>query len=916
MQLPNRRTYVKDPAQAEVEARNICNLLDSKEVFPVLYADSETMPGPGLEAYPTTIKGALDIKVNTGHYQRWLVWVAYKYFDAQKFEDAGNPIPLTFRGKHAIAHWKSFSSAIFADPEKFAGFMLPDSELDFRYWLHALYMAHEKRPPSRDPVKPGLNPHDSELFAVQVTLEDHANNLISWVFNIPTTGLTVLEPLMLRKELFVGQNIKFDLGHIRHNMGEKFAPENVGCTLVADKILSLGIKGSRTLGALVKKYLELSIDKETRNTFVGVRRTELTGEQIDYSFVDTEILVPLWRELQLRALGPLQTELIDTYCRLSWIVSKWELEGYGIDQKKWLELTAKATVLRDEAGDKLELMLLGSEYNLNLGAELDKEISEDDEIEELDEEEDDESEGENYVDPRKYATISLGQTAIVAEIAERLLGFEPEDLDDELRTKKGTLSLGKDARSALEHIYTKKNGKPHDFFGLYATWTTMAKQASTYGKKFLRHVHPITQRVHPVFGIAGTETSRFTSNSPNFLNLPRGDAGIDVRQAIIAQNVDDARALIAQALAALRVGDLDLAEAFLGQITVIGSADYATFEARAAAEVTRDPGMVAIFQQGVDYHSGAAVLAFHMKLAHVDAPELHEEDFRVGSIIHRIKVWHVPADWTTDQRLTFALLPEQIAFVVKPTRQLAKIVNFLTLFGGGAYTLAAKVNIEVEQAEEVLDIFRQAFPTLFQVIDEISQLPFTENLRVSRSKDGRPGRSIGFIEAAGHLRRYFTMPTPPERSWFAYDDEGYELFQAEKKKFFRRKGAIRRAAFNLMAQGLNALVTAEAILLIQERGKAHGIVPWISIYDEIKTLQPASTPPSIYIEVVQGSMLEAARKYVTAVPIEAEVDPPSVWWAKEYSTEQKAGWKAAVASDTPWNTLYLEVQSGPNTLTA
>lgn len=913
MQQPNVRIYVKDPAHAKAQIRKIVSLLAGGRALPVVYFDTETQPKPGLEAYPTTIRGALDIKVNTGHYQRWLVWVTYKYFDVQKFEDVGNPVPLTFRGKYAIAHWKSFATKILENPELYASFMQQDSELDFAYWLHALYMAHEKRPPSKDPVKPGLNPHDSELFAVQVTLEDSDHNLISWVFNIPTLGLEVLRPLMVRKEKFVGQNLKFDVAHMRHNMGEDCAPENVGCTLVADKILSLGIKGPRTLNALAKKYLDVDIDKAVRNTFVGVRRQELTENQIEYSFFDTEVLAPLWREIQARAESTQQTELIDTYSRLSWLVSKWELEGYGIDQKKWLELTARATTLRDEAGDQLELMLLGSEYNLNLDVELEKVIDEDDEEPEAeveDEEEEEDGEGENYVDPRRYATISLGQTAIVAEIAERLLGFTDDDIDEELRTKKGSLSLSKDSRATLEHIFTKKNGATHDFFGLYATWATMAKQASTYGKKFLRYIHPKTQRVHPLFGIAGTETSRFTSSAPNFLNLPRGDAGIDVRQAVIAQNVDDARALIKQALTALDVGNLGLCEELLGRITVLGSADYATFEARAAAEVTRDPGMVAIFQQGVDYHSGAAVLAFHMKLADVSEAELHEENFRVGSVVHKIKVWHVPADWATDQRLAFALLPEQLALVVKPTRQLAKIVNFLTLFGGGAYTLAAKVNIAVEQAQEVLDIFRQAFPTLFEEIAVAEQLPFTENLRVSRAKDGRPGRSVGFIESIGHLRRYFMLPTPPERSWFAWDDEGYELYQAEKKKFFRRKGAIRRASFNLLCQGLNALVTAEALLLVQERGKPFGIVPYLSVYDQIMVLMPASTTPSVYLYVLQQSMLDAAEKYISAVPVLAELDPPAAFWQKEFSKAEKHAWETAVASNTPWNTLYLEANNG------
>src|SRR5258706_12649316 len=108
----------------------------------------------------------------------------------------------------------------------------------------------------------------------------------------------------------------------------------------------------------------------------------------------------------------------------------------------------------------------------------------------------------------------------------------------------------------------RHKGEGHPFFVKYAAWSKLSKQASTYGRRFLWYIHPLTGKIHPVFNIAGTDTGRYSSTQPNWLNLPAakepGDP--DFRGAIISEHD----------------------RYWLG-------AGYETMELRIAGDISRDP---------------------------------------------------------------------------------------------------------------------------------------------------------------------------------------------------------------------------------------------------------------------------------------------------------------------------------------
>ncbi|MBK7079419.1 MAG: hypothetical protein IPH55_01380 [Betaproteobacteria bacterium] len=80
------------------------------------------------------------------------------------------------------------------------------------------------------------------------------------------------------------------------------------------------------------------------------------------------------------------------------------------------------------------------------------------------------------------------------------------------RTRTGKLQL--------DHAALTRHGG-HPVLGPLARHRTMQKLVSTYGKGYLKHRHPVTQRAHPHYRILGAATGRFQCSNPNIQQLPR-----------------------------------------------------------------------------------------------------------------------------------------------------------------------------------------------------------------------------------------------------------------------------------------------------------------------------------------------------------------------------------------------------------
>ena len=174
---------------------------------------------------------------------------------------------------------------------------------------------------------------------------------------------------------------------------------------------------------------------------------------------------------------------------------------------------------------------------------------------------------------------------------------------------------------------------------------TLQKLKSTYVDALPEMVNAHTGRVHTSFNQAVAATGRLSSQNPNLQNIPiRTDLGREIRKAFVPSHTD----------------------------RVLLSSDYSQIELRIIAHISKDPGMIEAFKQGIDIHTATAS-----------------------------KVWGVP-----------------IEEVDKDMRRKAKTVNFGIIYGISAFGLSQRVGIPRFEAKEIIDNYFAQFPGIKKYMDD------------------------------------------------------------------------------------------------------------------------------------------------------------------------------------------------------
>jgi DNA polymerase-1 len=186
----------------------------------------------------------------------------------------------------------------------------------------------------------------------------------------------------------------------------------------------------------------------------------------------------------------------------------------------------------------------------------------------------------------------------------------------------------------------------------------LAKLKSTYTDKLPLEIHPVTKRIHSNFQQAVAATGRLSSTEPNLQNIPiRTEEGRRIRQAFIP---DEGKLLLA--------------------------ADYSQVELRIMAHLSRDPGLVKAFAEGLDVHRATAAEIFGCPLENV----------------------------TNDQRRS------------------AKAINFGLIYGMSAFGLAKQLGIARAEAQEYVERYFQRYPGVRDYMDntrvQANELGYVETL--------------------------------------------------------------------------------------------------------------------------------------------------------------------------------------------
>jgi DNA polymerase-1 len=145
--------------------------------------------------------------------------------------------------------------------------------------------------------------------------------------------------LKLFKELIesvvvIGQNLSFDLPFL-YNIG--IVPKECWDTYLAEYVLTMGLRlppGSRSLGAIVKKYLDVDMDKSAQSTIADSGLS--SWEDVEYSGEDVRYLHDVARMQYKEAQRKKLIQAVRLENEFVKVVSYIEFSGVKVDVLKWM----------------------------------------------------------------------------------------------------------------------------------------------------------------------------------------------------------------------------------------------------------------------------------------------------------------------------------------------------------------------------------------------------------------------------------------------------------------------------------------------------------------------------------------------------------------------------------------------------
>lgn len=422
----------------------------------------------------------------------------------------------------------------------------------------------------------GLDPFTSKLLLIQIG--DTDNQLVINYQKLKNAGcdFKILKEVFESDQVFkVLHNAKFDYKMIKHHMNIEL--KQIYCTFVIENLLKKGIRQKGfSLADLAYNYLNIDMDKSVRASFHNSEDLEFTEEQIKYSAVDIECLIPiLTRQLELVkewAILPLVT----IECQAIAPTADMELNGVYLNPAKWKALFSKSEESRAKA--EIELAEELGDTLVKYKATLRQEA--------LEREKAQIKKKVDKVQAKNANAMTLfpcDQTQLVAALAEtnvpKLESF-PVNLNSATQLKEIlSLHIGKDVDSTEEEQLLKLGNYP--IIPKIITYRKASKLCTTYGEEFLaKGIHPVTGRIHTNFNQTRADSGRYSSSDPvNLQNIPRA---AEYRAAFTVQ--DPSWKMIC--------------------------ADYSGCELRLIAEICDEPKWIKAFQAGYDLHSFVASMLY------------------------------------------------------------------------------------------------------------------------------------------------------------------------------------------------------------------------------------------------------------------------------------------------------------------
>jgi DNA polymerase-1 len=225
------------------------------------------------------------------------------------------------------------------------------------------------------------------------------------------------------------------------------------------------------------------------------------------------------------------------------------------------------------------------------------------------------------------------------------------------------------------------------------------------------------------------------------------------------------------------------------------AADYSAMELRILAHVCKDKNLIQAFFSGQDLHKYTASL-----------------------------IWKKPIDQIT-----------------KEERQIAKSVSFLIVYGGSEFKLSKTVNIDIDEAKDIIDTYGTVYPGVFAWMNEVKE--YINKNKYAKSIFGRR-RNLDNIRS----------PIPKIRS------------------------RCERQGVNFIIQSSASEITTFALLDIAQEFKAQNMQSRVvaSVHDSIEVVSPKDEIDEALMimnhKMTQYPYLRKVMGFNCAVPMAIEVE--------------------------------------------
>lgn len=323
----------------------------------------------------------------------------------------------------------------------------------------------------------GLDPYTDKLLLLQIGTDE-----VSYIFDAQVMPLYGIKPLIDLLEnpkiIKIMHNGKFDYGFIKLQVGAKI--NNIFDTMLAEGVLTAGLKRPQSLAALSEQYLETRLDKSTRKSFEELK-TKITESQLKYSALDTLVLFPIF-EAQYKRL---QEEKLINIAKLEFavttVVAEMELYGIYIDVSKWRGIIES-------------LKKKHAEYLLKF---------------------------QEAIRPL-YQTSQVDLFGNHADVINTNSNIQLLDLFNN-KLHLGIPSTGDEVLMSLNHPIAK----------ILRDYRAYTKLITSFGDNLLSKVNKKTGRLHPDFMQLGAATGRFACSNPNLQQIPRNSEEAPFRQCFV-----------------------------------------------------------------------------------------------------------------------------------------------------------------------------------------------------------------------------------------------------------------------------------------------------------------------------------------------------------------------------------------------